>query len=508
VPVEDTSSKQAVSVTQGIFALPGLLARYFRSFRALRAGALALMLALASVAFAADQKSNPNPCKLSDAEAAGLNRDLSTDIHATGDYGSVIARFLKQEKFEQLDCLADQVRSGKERFSGGTWKIHILYEGLERPVEPPMHATSEDWNMLGQRLQRWQLARPKSITARVALAWVDINYAWEARGDGFAKTVSENGWKTFGERITEAKRILDDASTLPTKCPEWYTAMQDVARDEGWSMDKARDLYDEAVKFEPDYYYFARNMAYYLLPKWHGEQGDTEKFMQETADRLGGDKGDILYFQVATFVICGCEEDPHLSSERIEKGFEASERQYGVSMLNLNLIASLESKYRESDAVLVEKVLARIGGQWDEDTWGTKKDFDAAKEWATLWAPRVAKERAMVAAAQANMKTPEGVRYRVVFEKAYRDMLQQCVRTDGSTVQQWQGQFETIISVGANGRFEDGMIGSMGPVVMCMYRKMRISLNEKSQLFPPAPQDPFWIRLDLDWADFAPVAAK
>ena len=156
-------------MTQGIFALPGLLARYFRSFRALRAGALALMLALASVAFAADQKSNPNPCKLSDAEAAGLNRDLSTDIHATGDYGSVIARILKQEKFEQLVCLADQVRSGKERFSGGTWKIHILYEGLERPVEPPMHATSEDWNMLGDSdfsAGNWRVRHPLPHASR------------------------------------------------------------------------------------------------------------------------------------------------------------------------------------------------------------------------------------------------------------------------------------------------------------------------------------------------------
>jgi hypothetical protein len=34
-----------------------------------------------------------------------------------------------------------------------------------------------------------------------------------------------------------------------------------------------------------------------------------------------------------------------------------------------------------------------------------------------------------------------------------------------------------------------------------------LELTKKS-LFPPPPQAPYWVRLDLDWADFAPVAAK
>ncbi len=36
--------------------------------------------------------------------------------------------------------------------------------------------------------------------------------------------------------------------------------------------------------------------------------------MQEIADRIGGDQGDVLYFQIATapHLICGCEDNPHL----------------------------------------------------------------------------------------------------------------------------------------------------------------------------------------------------
>jgi hypothetical protein len=177
-------------------------------------------------------------------------------------------------------------------------------------------------------------------------------------------------------------------------------------------------------------------------------------------------------------------------------------------MLNLNQIAYVASQFRETDPVFAEKALNRIGDQWDEDSWKKKEEFDSAKKWAAQWAPMVAKRRASEAAAQANLQTPEGAHYKAAFEKTYRELLQDCARTDGSTVTEWKGKFAAMTSVSASGAPQDGWIDSMGPVVMCTYRKLRASVQEKTPLFPPPPQSPFWIKLDLDWADFAPVAAK
>jgi hypothetical protein len=481
------------------------------SSTALKAGILGLLLVAASgFAIAADQKSNPNPCNVTEDEAAGLNRDLSTDVRAVHDYASTIAGMLKQEKFEQLDCLADHARSGKERFPGGTWKLHELYGGLYEPVQYPVHATQEDWNDLLAHLRHWRTARPKSITAPVALARAYLIYAHDARGSGYANTVSDSGWKLFGERTAEAKRILDEASTLPTKCPEWYVDMLLVAQNQNWNPARARALFEEAFKFEPGYYYDARVLAAYLLPKWSGQEGDTEKFLQETADRIGGDYGDILYFQVASanYVICGCDDNPHLSWERIEKGFEASEKRYGVSMLNLNRIAYLAAHFGKTDPILADKTLTRIGDQWDEETWEQKQDFDMVKKWAAYTAPFAVKLHVMEAAAESNMKSPDGPRYKASFEKTYRGLLQECVRTDGRSVDKWKGTFEVLASVGAKGTVEDNRIYSMGPVVICLNQKLLALHQEKATPFPPPPQAPYWVRLDLDWAEFAPVAAK
>jgi hypothetical protein len=437
-------------------------------------GFLVLLVLVLSGRGAAEQTANSNPCGISERDAAGLNGNLSVDINALHNFTDTAARILKEEKFVELDCLAAHARSSKHRLPGGLWEIHLIYQGLRQPVPSPVHATQEDWTHHLQRLQRWVSARPESITARVALALAYLDYAHDARGSGYANTVSRSGWKLFEERTAEARRILKAASVLPTKCPEWYVAMQMVSVNQSWSIAEARALFEQANKFEPEYYTYARDLAYYLLPKWSGEPGNTEGFLKEIADRVGGDKGDILYFQVAAadYVICGCDDNPQLSWDRIKRGFEASERHYGVSMENLNRIAYLASYFGERDPVYADKMFTRIGNQWDADTWRTKEDFDKIRAWMSAVAPSAAQLHEIEVTAAANEQTPAGAHYKTVFEKTYRDLLQQCVRSDGGEVPEWKGEFKTLTSLGAKGTVEEIRIQSFGPVVTCLANKL------------------------------------
>jgi len=446
--------------------------------------------------------SNSNTCKISEEDAAGLSGDLSTDVHAARDYAATVAGMLKEEKFEELDCLADHARTTRERFPGGMWKLHELYKGLYKPVPYPIHPTQEDWDALLQELQKWVTARPQSVTARVALASAYIGYAADARGDGYANTVSEGGWKLFRERTAEARRVLEEASELPMKCPEWYVVEQNVAQNLNWNEAEKRALFEQASKFEPGYYYYARVLATDLLPKRGGESGATENFAREVADRMGGTQGDILYFQIASanYVMCACEDDPHLSLARIERGFEATEKQYGISMLNLNRIAFLAARTRPDDELFADQAFARIGDQWDEETWRIESDFELAKAAASFLGER----QAIQQAADANMKTPEGLRYKAMFEKPYKELIKECVRPSDSDL----GTFMTLTNVGAGGTIEDVRIASPSGVAMCLYEKLHALQLAKVTPFPPPPQAPYWVRLDLDWAEFVPAAAK
>jgi hypothetical protein len=57
-------------------------------------------------------------------------------------------QLLGEEKFEELDCLADTARSGKTRFPGGSWKLRNIYIGLDSPspVIPQRRIGFNVWN--------------------------------------------------------------------------------------------------------------------------------------------------------------------------------------------------------------------------------------------------------------------------------------------------------------------------------------------------------------------------
>ena len=215
------------------------------------------------------------PCAFSDATF-----DPSTDVHGMEEYQYAIAGLLKQEKFAELDCVANAARSSKARFSGGAWKVHMLYFGLAEPQ--PGHATEQDWRNHLRRLNQWVAARPNSITAQVALAKSYVNYAWDARGTGYSDTISNSGVKLFHQRLEKAKVILDGASALHNKCPEWYVVMQQVAQGLSWDLPRTTALFEKAASFEPGYFYYYRAHATILLPKWQGEDGDAARFVERS----------------------------------------------------------------------------------------------------------------------------------------------------------------------------------------------------------------------------------
>jgi hypothetical protein len=452
-----------------------------------------LLLIVATCASAAAESIHAKtlPCALTQEEAEGLNADASIDIHAVDTYSRTMYSLLKAGEFEKLDCLADAARAHKETFPGGLWKIHAVYADL---VKPPLHATEDDWTSLIDLLQRWVTARPGSITARVALAESYVGYAWQARGTGTGDTVSESGWKLFADRIAKAKQILDQASSLKTQCPEWYVAMQNVALGQSWKASDSRDLLERAVKFEPGYYYYYRLYAKSIMPQWGGEEGEVAQFLQKTADRIGGDAGDILYFRVAGILVCGCQSDQklNLSWARILKGFDAVEKLDGPSQENLNRLAQMAVSFR--DAVVAQKSFTRIGDQWSVDVWKDISSYESAKQWAKQAEPLMARTRAAEDSAQANLLAKGGKGYYSAFAEKVQTLMKPCMEgLAGSDL----GEFELLIKVGKEGTIDEITGSGHSPLMSCLGQKINDFRRSKEAVFPAPPQPDYWVRFDL-----------
>src|SRR6476469_7310758 len=200
---------------------------------------------------------------------------------------------LEQENFLVLDSVAAAERAGKTRFAGGGWKLYAFYAAVETPkVKPP--ATEAEWADTLDRLKRWAVQRPESVTAQVALGYGYLNYAWQARGQGDGASVTPEGGRLMQERVKLAEKELQRAEG---KCPEWYYVMLQIGRLKGWEAEDLTAFLQRAITYEPEFYYSYQEVARGLMPKWRGKAGDVEKFVEDSANKAGGKAGDILYWQ-------------------------------------------------------------------------------------------------------------------------------------------------------------------------------------------------------------------
>jgi hypothetical protein len=458
---------------------------------------LALLLCQSSTAFASKiKKDQPHSCSDFDADFSP-----ETNVHALDEYQEAIAQLLKDQKFSELDCIADSARISKARFSGAAWKLRNVYLGLNQPR--PGHPTEEDWRKHLQLVDRWTKKNSQSTTARIALAESYINYAWDARGNGTADSVSENGWKLLGERLEKAKTILSRDSMLSQKCPEWYVAMEQVAQGQNWKLGEQNALFERAADFEPDYQYVYRLHATILLPRWRGAEGDAAYFAQSIADHIGGDAGDTLYFHVAFTIAC-CADDAefkHFSWPRVQKGFAHLEEKYGPSLETTNGFALMAVKVR--DYVAADAAFQRIGNQWDKDVWRTETWFSANKFRAAHIAPSEMRSRADKSQARNNMQTIEGSAY----GKSVAEKLAVLEKSCGQNADRDQNKIEFWIQVAADGNIRDIRSNPTNSMAECLTQKLFAPHHTENAPFPPPPHAPYWVIFDLD-AGVLSTAAK
>jgi len=297
-------------------------------------------------------------------------------------YRAEIQPLIEGSRFDSLDKAADRARSSKERVTGGTWKLYLLYEVVSQPMSGDS-ATDREWTERLGQLNRWVAARPQSITARVALAQAYLGYAWFARGGGYADTVSGSDWELFRARAGQASDALKEAQNLSAKCPQFHLVTLQVARAQSWPLDAMREVFERAFAFEPSYYHCYREFAYSLFPQWFGQEGDAEAFAEELARRIGGKEGAFVYFELASLIYCQCgtpPEHPTLSWPKIQEGFAVMEEKYGASMIKINRFAALAYLYK--DRTVAKRALERVGENWEIAAWGKRSTFDQARAWA------------------------------------------------------------------------------------------------------------------------------
>jgi hypothetical protein len=233
------------------------------------------------------------------------------------------------------------------------------------------------------KLNKWMAAYPESAAPRLSLALLHIKKGWQIRGSGLANTVSDSQWQQFANETSQAKEFLLQAAPLKDKDPFWYQLMQRIARNESWDRARVRELFDQAIAFEPGYYHYYREYANYLLPKWFGEPGDVAALAEETAKRVPDPDGFMLYFWIFSSEVCYCQEGmeaiTHADYQELRQGYASISKFYGVSNLNANRFAFMAGV--RMDKPSAHEAFASVV-KMDEDIWGSEKTFEQFRTWA------------------------------------------------------------------------------------------------------------------------------
>lgn len=357
--------------------------------------AFCLMLMLSVLAFTSSaQLINCSPDATGGKETACGERSLRQLIES-----DVI-----QEKFDELDALAEKYQRENSRTRGGGWRLWDFYQTISHD-QPNDDKEGAKYLV---HLQHWVQQRPDSITAHLVLAAGYFRWGFSAPALDFY---------TRKERSKMALSELSAAEHTNKMCAQWYWMAIQIGLGQGWPPARIREIFDDGVRFSPEYIYIYTRYLQYVwangskggdlpIDAPHGSPSsdffgndvpqmghpkEVAGLAKSSADQIGGADGDILYFQIAASLLTTWHRSRAVSFDdgfpvqelnwsRIQRGCHALSIRFGNSERTLNQMAVMAWKYK--DVEMAHRVFAIIGDKFSVEVWGDKKRFDQAFKWS------------------------------------------------------------------------------------------------------------------------------
>jgi tetratricopeptide (TPR) repeat protein len=140
-------------------------------------------------------------------------------------------------------------------------------------------------NIMGKELDKaFEAEAPDSPVRAIVQGESYIKSAWNARGNGFADTVTDLGWQLMRERLQKASDILEAAYAKYPDHALISWCMLTVELGQGQGRPRMETWFQRAIKANPDYYDAYRSKEEYLMPRWYGTPEDLWVFGLECAE--------------------------------------------------------------------------------------------------------------------------------------------------------------------------------------------------------------------------------
>ena len=174
----------------------------------------------------------------------------------------------------------------------------------------------------GPPLAEWRAAVPDSAFLQLIDAAQLQRQAREARGEGYASTVSRESWEIFREKHQAARDTLLAAPASIRATAAWHYLMLRTDLDLG-GVKEAASTYTAAASRWPREIDFHSQVAGHLQPKWGGKWELLEDFVVHVNQSLEAQEGDATYARLHVDIeVANGEAAPTMQWERMKQGFE------------------------------------------------------------------------------------------------------------------------------------------------------------------------------------------
>ena len=188
--------------------------------------------------------------------------NLASCLNAQGKRSEAYA--LRQQV---LDSLVQSIQEGDFR-DGEQFIAYRLVDGW-----PSFLFGEERWPMMADALRDTKTSDPYfEILFR---GETELKEAWDARGGGWAREVTKEGWKGFGEHLGKAHDLFAKAWQLHPEQPEAAAKLIGVTMGGAGSSTETLQLwFNRAVAAQMDYGEAYTSLLWAIRPRWGGSHAE------------------------------------------------------------------------------------------------------------------------------------------------------------------------------------------------------------------------------------------
>ena len=293
--------------------------------------------------------------------------------------------------YAELDQIADDYRARQSRKEGGYWALAWEYDVLSRIAEGGCtcgpKTTDIGFDAKREKIESWLKANPDSLTAKVALAKLWLNYAWVGRGGDSAQKTSQAQFAAYFERAARAMALLKPLDA--NLDPEIYELELQATPTMPNPRESLIATYERAARAFPAFPDYAPIKFNYLLERWYGGPGEAQAFTRSLLAAPDKDGGLSAYFAVASGALVTFGGGPStfetagLDYATLVKAFASRTALFGAGKYEMNVLMAyaVAARDKKTTAFLAD----RIGPDWYASVWSQKSYFDDAVAWSQRW---------------------------------------------------------------------------------------------------------------------------